>query len=158
MIDRLRQMSAHARWADTTLLQTIVAVPETPGAVLRECSHVLGACETWLSRIEGRQAGVPVWPELSLEDVIALNETVHEAYGAYLRGLDLSDLDRRVDYKNTAGIAFTNTVADILTQVYTHGHYHRGKANLLLRQAGLTPVSIDYIAWVRSQPATTAKI
>lgn len=34
-----------------------------------------------------------------------------------------------------------------------HGQYHRGKVNLLLRQADRTPAPTDYIAFVRGVPA-----
>ena len=98
-----------------------------------------------------------IWPDVSLGEGMALVETVHEAYGVYLEPLSAADLGRVVAYTNSAGAAFENTVADILTQVVTHGQYHRGKANASLRQAGMTPVPLDYIAWVRGVPAATTK-
>ncbi|MFQ5740386.1 MAG: DinB family protein [Acidobacteriota bacterium] len=33
--------------------------------------------------------------------------------------------------------------------------YHRGKVNLLLRQAGHAPAATDFIAFVRGAPAAT---
>jgi uncharacterized damage-inducible protein DinB len=38
-----------------------------------------------------------------------------------------------------------------------HGQYHRGKINLLLRQAGLAPAPVDFISFVRGVPAATTR-
>jgi len=40
-------------------------------------------------------------------------------------------------------------VRDILLHVAMHGQYHRGQINQLLRGAGLEPISVDYIVFVR---------
>jgi uncharacterized damage-inducible protein DinB len=158
MLDRLRRLFTHARWADTAMFHAMAAAPDPPATALRECLHVLGAGETWLSRLEGRSARVAIWPEAPIDEAMTLAEIVHDSYGAYLKSLSAHDLDRVVAYTNSAGAAFENTVADVLTQVATHGQYHRGKANLLLRQAGLTPVPVDYIVWVRGLAGVAPKV
>ena len=42
-----------------------------------------------------------------------------------------------------------------LLHVPLHGQYHRGKINLLLRQAGRQPAPTDYITFVRGVSAAT---
>jgi uncharacterized damage-inducible protein DinB len=155
MLDEIRRLFDHAVWADTRLLQALREVPTAPAEAVREFAHVLGAEETWLSRLEARPSRTAVWPDLGLPELPALHDTVHRGYLDYLAALDPASLSRTVAYKNSAGQAFETPVRDILLQVALHGQYHRGKVNLLLRQAGLEPVPTDFIAFVRGVPAAT---
>jgi uncharacterized damage-inducible protein DinB len=61
-------------------------------------------------------------------------------------------LSRTISYTNSAGSAFSNSVQDILRHVLMHAQYHRGKVNLLLKQSGLMPASVDYIFFLRESP------
>jgi len=156
-VAQLRRLWDHAAWADAILLTTLEALPAgPPAAVLREYAHVLGAEEVWLARLERRAPRVPVWPELTLTEVGTLAREVRAGYTRYLAALDEAELSQGVDYTNSAGRAFTTAVADILLHVVLHGQYHRGKVNLLLRQAELTPAPVDFISYVRGVPAATA--
>src|SRR6185437_659206 len=96
---------------------------------------------------------VAIWPSLSLPELAAFAPTMHEGYAAYLATLTDADLEQPVAYVNSAGLTFTNTVVDILMHVALHGQYHRGKVNLLLRQAGAEPALVDFIAFQRGVPA-----
>lgn len=58
-----------------------------------------------------------------------------------------------VSHRNPGGDAFDTPVGEILTDVALHAQYHRGKVNLLLRQAGLTPIALNYIGFIRGEPA-----
>jgi uncharacterized damage-inducible protein DinB len=150
-LEQLRRLWAHAEWADGLLLAALEQQPNPPAEALREYAHILGAEETWLSRLEGRAARAAVWPEP--EAVGELARSVRAGYAAYLTSLAESELDRGVAYVNSAGLAFTTPAMDILLQVMLHGQYHRGKINLLLRQAGLAPAPVDFISFVRGVPA-----
>jgi uncharacterized damage-inducible protein DinB len=71
---------------------------------------------------------------------------------AALRAIAMGDpetLAREIDYRNSTGTQFRNTVSDILTHVVLHGSYHRGQIARLTREAGGTPAVTDYIAFVR---------
>lgn len=128
------------------------AAPEA----LREFAHILGTEETWLARLEQRSPRTAVWPDdVSIEDLEAIRERTKKAYEAFLAGLGEEGSFVPVTYTNSAGREFTTSVADILLHVVLHGQYHRGKVNLLLRQAGEMPTAPDYIAFVRGAPAAT---
>lgn len=45
---------------------------------------------------------------------------------------------------------FRNSVVDLLTQVFTHGQYHRGQIAKMVGRAGGTPASTDFIVYARS--------
>ena len=155
MLAELKRLWAHAVWADRELLRALASATEVPPVALREMSHVIGAEETWLSRLEGRPALVSVWPTLSLEELRRLTDSVHAAFDRYFNAATEATLGATVHYTNSAGLSFSNTAIDIVMQVVTHGQYHRGKVNLILRQSGLAPAPTDYIAFVRGVKAAT---
>lgn len=153
----IRRLFEHARSADEMLLSAFRDQAGIPGEAIREFGHVLGADETWLARLEHRASRTAVWPELGLAGLEPAAKAVHRGFGAYLRKLDETALDALVSYTNSAGTSFANTVKDILLHVAMHAQYHRGKINLLLRQAGLEPMPTDYIAFIRGAPAARTR-
>jgi uncharacterized damage-inducible protein DinB len=154
-LEQLRRLWNHAEWADAALLGALQRQGGGPVEALREYAHVLGAEEVWLSRLEGRPPRAAVWPEPVLAELPGLARSIRAGFAAYLATLTEGDLGRGIAYVNSAGLAFTTPVEDILLQVALHGQYHRGKVNLLLRQAGLEPVPADFIGFVRGVPAAT---
>lgn len=171
---RLRRIFAHGAWADRTLLDGLRRAradsppprpekePAPPTGAIRaawrEYAHVLAAQEVWLSRLERRDASVSVWPDLSADDCEALQREVASGYRDLLHGLTPAALGDGVRYTNSAGSEFTTPVGDILLHVGLHGQYHRGKVNLLLREAGEEPVPVDYIGYVRGAPAARTEV
>jgi uncharacterized damage-inducible protein DinB len=54
-------------------------------------------------------------------------------------------------FERTLGRAIqVTTRAETLMQVAMHTQYHRGQVNMRLRQLGVTPPLVDYIAWLWS--------
>ncbi|MDZ7780708.1 MAG: DinB family protein [Gemmatimonadota bacterium] len=151
-IRELRRLHDFMVWADRALYENLCRRPDLREAWL-EYTHVLGAEETWLARLEGREPMAPVWPDLPPDEVDTLRERLASAFSAYLGGLDEAWLDRPVRYTNSAGASFETSVGDILLHVALHGQYHRGKVNLLLRQAGVEPAPVDFVGWIRGAPA-----
>lgn len=153
MLTVLRRLNEHLVWADDRLLQTLSEIPAVSPELLLEFGHVLGADEIWLARITSRAPRAPVWPALALRELTALAELVHADFATYLDTLTEADLHRLVSYTNSAGVTFESQLRDILHHVFLHGQYHRGKVNLLLRQAGYTPSPVDFISFTRGFPA-----
>jgi uncharacterized damage-inducible protein DinB len=158
MLTEFRRMREHQSWADDALLETILDASLYPEAAAREFAHILGADETWLARLEGRRAMAPVWPASDADTLRQLALDVQVGYARYLDTLIETDLLRTVLYQNSAGISFETPVRDILYHVFLHAQYHRGKVNLLLRQAGLMPAPVDFIGYVRGFPAAVTRV
>jgi uncharacterized damage-inducible protein DinB len=154
-LTKILQLWDHAKWADRKLLEALGPMAREAPKAYREFAHVIGTEELWLARLERRPPRQAVWPEISRAEVVRLAEETHQAYDSYLASLRDGDLLVSVPYTNSAGRNFVNSVGDILLHVALHGQYHRGKVNLLLRQAGLPSVPTDYIAFVRGAPAAT---
>jgi len=157
-IDATRRMWDHAAWADALLLSALEAMQPPPALAWREYAHVLGAESVWLDRLLSRKQRFAVWPELSSSEASALAASLRLEYADYVASLTSDSLDTRVAYVNSAGQSFETPVSDILLQVFLHGQYHRGKINLVLRQAGLPPTPTDYIAFARGVPAAVTDL
>jgi uncharacterized damage-inducible protein DinB len=155
MLAELRRLYEHARWADEQALAALAAAGEPPAAALEVLAHVLGAEDVWLARLEQHAATLAVWPALAASELARAAGAVHAAYARYLGELGEEDLLGRVAYRNSAGQAFENTVADILLHVALHGTHHRGQVAWILRQHGLVPPGVDYIAFIRGAPTAT---
>ncbi len=158
MLIELQNLRNHLEWADHAVLDAMRSAPEWPAAAAREFGHVLASEEGWLSRLEGRPARVPLWPDLDAAGLHALATDLHTAYRRHLDALTPADLHRMVSYHNSANIAFETSVRDILQHLFLHAQYHRGKVNLLLRQAGITPASVDYIGFIRGFPTAVTPV
>ena len=114
-------------------------------------AHVVAARGVWRRRIEGtsRPQDSSFPKGNTLEGVrSAWAETVPE-WTALLQSLDDEALARGVDYRSLDGSPFSNTVEEILTQLFGHSSYHRGQIAMLVRAAGGEPVMTDYIFWLR---------
>ena len=145
------RLFAHLDWADRRALDMLRATP-VPDAV-RRFAHVLGAEEVWLARLEGRPSAQPVWPDLTLDECVALADANRAGWAAYLAALAPAALAGELDYRTTDGRPFRSRVEDILVHVALHGQYHRGQVALLVRAAGGEPSGTDFIAFARGAPA-----
>jgi uncharacterized damage-inducible protein DinB len=157
LLKQLKRLWEHCAWSDETLVAAFERGPGLDPAWQEYC-HVLAAEETWLARLEGRSPEVPVWPRLSWSQANELRDRLGLGYSSFLSGLGESSLSDPVHYTNSAGQSFATPIVDILLHVALHGHYHRGKINLLLRQEGRSPVPTDYIGFVRGVPAAVSPV
>lgn len=144
-----QKLFQHSDWANREILKALRST-ETGGKALKLFAHILLAERVWLTRLRGDDSsGLPIWAELDLLHCEELAERNEKGFRAFLADPLLSDPDRIVAYANSEGMPFKNAVGDILTHVALHGQYHRGQINLLLRENGFEPVSLDYISFVR---------
>jgi uncharacterized damage-inducible protein DinB len=157
LLNSIRKMWDHCAWADRLLFDALNKASDAESA-WTEYSHILGAEETWLSRLEKRPARAAIWPNLTRHETASLREAVVSGYASYLKTLEESALTQKIEYTNSAGRTFETSRADILVHVALHGQYHRGKINLLLRQSGAEPLAVDYIAFVRGIEAATTPV
>ena len=151
--ESIQRMWHHSVWADRLLFDALCKASNAEA--WKEYSHVVGAEETWLSRLEKRASRAAIWPELDRDQAASLREAVVTGYQKYLSELDESGLAQMIEYTNSAGLEFQSLCADILIHVALHGQYHRGRINLLLRQSDAERAPVDYIAFVRGSAAAT---
>lgn len=156
MHDDARALAAYGRWANAQTLASLRAMESAPppARAVAVMAHIVGAERQWLARMAGEPSPLAIWPDLDLTGC-ARELTALAAPWDELLLADPLDLGRVVRYTNSQGTAFATSVADILTHVSHHSAYHRGQIATMIRQAGGTPASTDYIVYVRTvRPAT----
>jgi uncharacterized damage-inducible protein DinB len=140
------------------VLHSLRAAQNPPARAIELYSHVVGAEHVWLSRINSMPPTVPVWPALTLDQCEEMATANWTSFDGLVRTLSPAKLATRISYRNSSGESFTSTLEEILLHVTLHGSYHRGQIAMLLRGAGETPASTDFIAFARGAPAATRRI
>ena len=108
-------------------------------------NHTLNAQQIWNARILGEET-FEVWQINPFESLVELNQK------NFLKSIDIInnlDWDTKIEYQNSKGTKFENTVFEMLFHAVNHSTYHRGQINTLLKQNGITPVLTDYIFYKR---------
>jgi uncharacterized damage-inducible protein DinB len=147
-------MLRYMEWADRRTLEALRAAPAAHAEALPLLAHLLAAEHVWLSRLEQRPPRHPVWPTLSLDECDSLAVENAAGYRAILERVDDNQLTEPVRYRTSRGDEFTTPVVDILTQVITHGPYHRGQIAKAIGRSGGTAINTDFIIFVReAEPA-----
>ncbi|HEX7878438.1 MAG TPA: DinB family protein [Candidatus Eisenbacteria bacterium] len=136
-------------WANRETLASLRAASHVPSRALGVIGHIVGAERLWLRRMGHDSAPLPVWPQLTIDHIDSELRSLSIDWDAWTAGLDEDSLARFVDYTNSKGESFRNTVVDILSHVTHHSSYHRGQIATLMVQAGEVPACTDYIECVR---------
>ena len=153
----LGDLREHARWADDRLAAILVREAERTEGAAREFGHLLAAYEIWCARLDGRPTLVEIWPRLAARDLEEFTDRTHASLHRHTAGLRPDDLARPFSYENSTGTRFTHTLGEVLTHMFLHGQYHRGKVALLVRQAGIDVPPSDFIAFVRARSGGGAR-
>lgn len=135
-------------WALDRLANALGAV-YAPREPLRTFAHILNAYKLWYERIDGVAATVTPWQERTLDDCRVLLNDLEKSSRETVAALTPDRLSEPVNYRNTKGEEFANTVGEILQHVLLHSAYHRGQVNAAVRAAGGEPAVMDYIAFAR---------
>ncbi len=149
--DYLRRLFVYDHWANREVLQSLHAVETPPSRSLKLIAHVLGTEYVWLSRIQPQPPPLAVWPDLSLADCDEHSERLAGLWSDYLDSTTGERITRTVNYKNSKGESWSNSIQDILMHVVMHSAYHRGQIAADMRAAGHEPAYTDFIHAVRQE-------
>jgi uncharacterized damage-inducible protein DinB len=109
-------------------------------------NHLLNAHQIWNNRIEPKQTPFSVWELHSVQEFQNIDKANYEQT---LQILDKFDLAETINYANSKGQTFSNSIRDIFFHVINHSTYHRGQIATDFKQFGLEPVVTDYIFFKR---------
>lgn len=109
--------------------------------------HVLNASQVWNSRILGLPP-LGVHQVHTFSDCTHVNNDIMQGVSSIVEHRDLSET---IDYVNTAGKAFSNTIRDILFHSANHATHHKGQIIADFRLSGIEPLVTDYIMYKRAQ-------
>ncbi len=109
-------------------------------------SHILNAHQIWNNRINPVQPLYRVWQIHSIQSCKDIDKTNYQNSLLILDKFGLNDI---INYKNTKGQVFNNSIRDTLFHVINHSTYHRGQIATDFKQNGLEPLITDYIFYKR---------
>ncbi len=118
-------------------------------------SHIQAARRVWLSRLGAAEwPDDGVFPSWSLQKAGTQAPLMDSLWLDYAKRLTLADLDRRVEYTATEGLARSAMLRDILTHVVNHSTYHRGQiARLVAECLGPGKAAVtDFIIFALEHP------
>lgn len=156
LIGRYRHWFEYEKDAHAKVLRSLESVPAERRSspefqrALQILGHMAAARRIWLSRLGVVPAPAMLFPtNVTLDQVAAELQSVHDLWTTYLRGLDDTAIAEPREYQSLDAGRFRNSVEEILTQLFGHSWYHRGQIAMLVRQAGGEPAATDYIYWCR---------
>lgn len=145
-------------WADATVWRAVLAaVPTADDRTVRE--------RLWHIHMVQR-AFFAIWngsaqDRSELASFAHLNELAtwglayHDEVAPYLAALNATSLEAKVHLPwaerlvAILGIEPADpTLRETLLQVVMHSQYHRGQVNMRLRELGIEPPLVDYVAWI----------
>ena len=120
------------------------AVPERSGLLF---SHILNAHHIWNARILAKPILYEVWQSHPVKDWGDIHyENQRNSFEITRNAVDF---EKRIDYENTEGRLFTNTLQDMLFHIVNHSTHHRGQIASDFRNNGIEPISMDYAFYKR---------
>ena len=149
MLQEFQRLFAYDAWANQEVVTSLTALGTAPSRPLQLLGHILSAERLWLERLQQKKHSYPVWPDFTLAQCQA---ELHELPGlltGYLGLLAPDQLGAIINYKNSKGESWSNSIRDILMHVVMHSAYHRGQIATAMRAAGHTPAYTDFIHGVR---------
>jgi uncharacterized damage-inducible protein DinB len=144
-----KKLFAYDQWANEKVLDALEAMPSRPEEAIKKMSHILMAKAIWFSRLAPLDFTPDLNQVLPIAEARKLNGELKAKFEGYFSGLTEAKLSEKIAYKSIKGVAFENLLSDILTQLITHGPYHRGQIAGLIKKSGGTPPPTDFIVYVR---------
>ncbi|MFH6602891.1 DinB family protein [Maribacter algicola] len=134
-------------YCNKRLIEVCCTLDSVPEKSIELFSHILNAHHLWNSRILGKSPEYKVW---QLHDVKQWGDIHYENQrGSFEIITNTDDFEKRIDYENSEGRSFTNTLQDIFFHIVNHSAHHRGQIATNFRSNGIEPLSLDYIYYKR---------
>lgn len=158
MNDWMKKQFDYHVWANEMVLRHIETLPEEVflkatdlgfSSIAEVFGHLAAAEDVWLARLKG-ETPPPLTPKpfRSVEEAIRYMNEQQERSREYIHGV--KDWETVIDYSNSKGQPFSNTIIEILQHMVNHGTYHRGNVTTMLRYHGYAGTLTDYIVFARA--------
>ncbi|WP_149274048.1 DinB family protein [Pareuzebyella sediminis] len=134
-------------YCNKKIIEVCTALDVVPEKSHRLFCHMLNAHHIWNARIWKQQ---PEYKVFQLHDVKDWGDIHYENQrSSFEITSSIEDFDRRVDYDDSKGQQYTNTVQDIIFHIINHSTYHRGQLAMDFRTHGIEPLITDYVHYKR---------
>lgn len=110
-------------------------------------SHILNAHHLWNARMLRVPHTYGVWQLHAPKDW----QDIHyeNQRSSFEITSNIVDFEKRIDYENTEGRLFTNTLQDMLFHIINHSTNHRAQIAMDFRENGIEPLVLDYVYYKR---------
>ncbi len=129
------------------LIEQCSTLDSMPSKSLELFSHVLNAHHIWNARILGKPSEYEVWQLHDPKEWGDIHYENQRSSFEIITGAD--DFEKRIDYENSEGRLFTNTLQDILFHILNHSTHHRGQIATDFRANDIDPLKLDYVFYKR---------
>ncbi len=147
MTSFFKELFTYNRHCNQQLADVFIKHPDTTSEkAISQFSHILNAHHIWNNRIDPQQAAYGVW---QLQDAKDFKQIDQANYKHSLHILDTFDLDATINYNNSKGQSFQNSIQDVLFHSINHSTYHRGQIATDFKTTGLQPLVTDFIFYKR---------
>lgn len=134
-------------YCNKKLIEACIEIDKVPEKSIELFSHIINVHERWNAVL------IEVKPKY---DVFQIHETKNWAdihYENQRSSFEIisnaDDFDMRLDYQNSNGRLFTNTIQDILFHIINHSTHHRGQIAANFRLNNIEPIPLEYISYKR---------
>jgi len=134
-------------YCNKQLIESCSTLENVPEKSIELFSHLLNAHHIWNSRITGKEPIYEVWQLHDIKDWADIHYENQRASFEITSNAD--DFEKRIDYENSEGRLFTNTLQDLLFHIINHSTHHRGQIATIFRSNDLTPHPLDYAFYKR---------
>jgi uncharacterized damage-inducible protein DinB len=147
-MNSLEQLIEYDAWANQQIYKLITenGAGNFRNETIKLFSHIFAAQIVWISRINSEKVKVEIWPDWTLvqcEEYLNHNPS-------HLKKL-LGREPEIINYQNSRGDKFANSVSEILHHIIIHGQHHRAQISMIYRKAGFEPPVTDFIFFLRQK-------
>jgi uncharacterized damage-inducible protein DinB len=147
-IEHFQELFIYNDWANRKIIESLAK--NSSEKALDILAHLLVTEKEYFERLFDKDStGFDFWQKLNLEDCEKLINEISEKYKRVLESRTEADLNSTANYKTSEGVAYTNTLRELLTHVLLHSSIHRGNIIVKLREEGYVPPKIDYVIHLR---------
>lgn len=148
-LEQIRKTYEYDYWANDQYVKALLEMPQPPEKAVKIFCHILFALGVWLARLKKEDlAGfTDPNPSYSPAECRQMLDELHEKWKKYLTLLTPEELTETFTAPNTQGKLSQHRVQNVLFQVFTHSHYHRGQLANLVHQGGGKRPGTDYIGY-----------
>ena len=148
MKKQMTSLFEYEKHANARVLDAIAQLKEPDEKCLDIMSHILWVQMAWYSRMVG-VAGPPIWQRKTLEQCREMYTVNNKILASFIEKQTKDTFDTAIEYRNTKGDKYSNTITEILTHLFNHSTYHRGQIVERLKGKMPTMPVTDYIDFVR---------
>ena len=145
------------QWANNQLLDRLTELPSDLficdlNSVFPTISdtfgHIYMVDKLWLHRMQNGDFALTPKTFENISQVRSAFELLYIDINQFIKSVDLSKI---INYKNSKGHEFNNSVFEIVQHLVYHGNYHRGNIASMIRNSGNRGIETDFIMYLRNK-------